>query len=290
MILIAGLSGGLIAAGVVMMIRFFRPPTPKRLNAAPRLPLSRRWRGLSRETRTSLIVGVVIGFVVAIVTSIPLMAVVIPAAFVGLPLLLGKPSTRDRDLILALESWSRALASTANTGAFTLHDVIGITRATVPSQLRGPVDRLYARMSSSWSTTNALRAFAGELDSAYADEVVVYLVQAAQFNAGGLYQALSSVADSLAEYGKLRIDLQVERDKPRRTLQFMTGLVAVVLAGIVLFAGVDQLSFYKTPAGTIVLAVIIASFVGLLMWARKLSRVVPESRIILTDTPIRQNA
>lgn len=290
MILLAGLSGGLIAAGVVMMIRYFRPPPPKRLNAAPRLPLSGRWRGLSRETRTSLIVGVVVGFVVAVVTSIPLMVVVIPAAFVGLPLLLGKPSTRDRDLILALESWSRALASTANTGAFTLHDVIGITRATVPSQLRGPVDRLYARMSSSWSTANALRAFAGELDSAHADEVVVYLVQAAQFNAGGLYQALSSVADSLAEYGKLRIDLQVERDKPRRTLQFMTGLVAVVLAGIVLFAGVDQLSFYKTPAGTIVLAVIIASFVGLLMWARKLSRVVPESRIILTDTPTRQNA
>ena len=292
MILLAGLAAGLFAAGVMMAIRYFRPPPAKSVNTKTRPRLSRRWQQLTRETRTGLIGGGLFGLLVAIVTGIPLMVVIIPAAFIGLPLLLGKPSTRDRDLILALETWARALAATADTGNFTLHDVIGLTRPTVPAQLRGPVDRLHARMTSTWTTTDALRAFAAELDSSYADEVVVYLLQAAQFNAGGLYVALTSVADSLTEYAKLRIELQVERNKPRRSLQMMTGIIAVVLIGIVLASafGIQQLAFYRTPAGTVVLTVIIASFVGLLAWARKLSRVVPEPRIILSDTPTEVNA
>ncbi len=71
----------------------------------------------------------ILGIVAAVISGFPVMVIVVPAAITIVPALLGKPSTYERDLILALENWARSLASTADTGAFTLREVIGITRA-----------------------------------------------------------------------------------------------------------------------------------------------------------------
>lgn len=290
MTVLAALAGVLITAGVIMAIAYFRPAPPKLARTPAKPSAAARWGALSRHTKRRLGVGAAIGLLVAIITAMPVMVIVVPAAMIGLPMLLGKQSTRERDLLLALETWARALASTAGTGNFTLREVIGITRGSVPDQLRQPVDRLYARMSSTWSSADALRRFAAEMNSAYVDEVVIYLIQAAEFNAGGLSRALTSVADSLSGYAKLRIDLQIERDKPRRVMRTMTGIVAFVLVAVVLFSGTSELAFYKTPAGAVILALILASFVALLAWAKVLTRVPPEPRIILADADTREAA
>lgn len=278
--ILAALVGAAIAGGLVMLALYFRPAPPKTGRKRKTRTLGQEWQRLSKTTRNRLVVGIIVGLAVAIVTNLPVMVIVIPAAWIGLPLLLGKPSTYERDLLLALEGWARALSSTAATGSFTLTDVIGITRGTVPTLLRAPVEKMHARIQSTWSTTDALHAFADELNSSYADEVVIYLVQAAEFNSSGLARALTGVADNLASQAKLRIDLQTERDKPRRTMATMTGIIAVVVAGIVLFSGTEQMAFYKTPAGTVLLTLILGSFVLLLIWAKSLTRVTGEPRIL----------
>lgn len=235
MALVAAFLGAVIAAGIILLIVAFRPAPPKRVAPRREAQLSTVWKQTTRRTKSLILIGIVLGLIAATISGIIVLVVVVPVAVVGLPLLLGR-QTQERDLLSALETWTRSLASTSETGSFTLREVVGVTRGSAPPLLRIAIDRMYNRMSGSWSNTAALRAFADELDNVAVDEVVIYLVQAAEFNAGGLAKALESLADNLATQVKQRLTIDNERDKPRRTLVTMTGIVAIVIVGIVLFS------------------------------------------------------
>jgi len=158
-----------------------------------------------------------------------------------------------------------------------------VTRASTPEILRIPVDRLHSRMNGSWSNADAIRAFADEMDSAWVDQVAIQLLEAAEFSPGGLSNALQSPADSLASEVKNRMEIYIEREKPRRTLVFMTGITAVTLGGIIFFSRTDQLSGYRTPVGSVILALIVGAFVGLLIWSKRITRTKAEPRILVND-------
>lgn len=289
MALLAALAGAIVVAGVLLLIRAFRPAPPKPASKKQAAStLLQRWRAVSRRTKNLIVVGIIAGVVASAISGIILLLVVVPAAVIGLPLLLGKQDTRERDLLSALEGWTRTLASTAATGEFTLREVVDVTRASTPPIIRVPVDRLAARMNGSWSSSAALRAFADELDNPWADEVTIYLIQAAEFSSGGLASALGGVADNLAVQTAMRFEIYNERDKPRRTMRTMTLIVGLVLVGIVLFSQTPQIGMYRTPLGQVILAIILAGFVGLLVWAKSLTRTRPEPRIIITDPEVRR--
>lgn len=289
MILISSLAGVLFVGGLIMLAMYFRPAPPKAISPT-KTTLKTRWQRVSKKTKNNLVIGVILGVIAAIVSGFPVMVIVVPAAMIILPTLLGKPSTYERDLLLALEAWSRSLAGTADTGRFTLREVIGITQGSVPVLLKAPVDRLYARMSTTWTTADALRAFADELDNTYADEVTIYLIQAAEFNAGGLSKALNSVADGLSGNAKRKIEVEVERNKPRETMITMTFIIGITLAALVLFAGSGQMDFYRTPLGGIALALILSMYVGLMVWAKNITRVAPEPRILQPQAAVETGA
>jgi tight adherence protein B len=283
MTFLAVLAGAAAVGGVLLLIVAIQPTPPQGYDRPSRLTLSRRWAQVGSRTKLLLVVGAVVGLVAAAVSGIIVLVVVIPLAGFGLPLLLRKADTRERDLLSALETWARSLASTAETGSFTLKEVIGTSRGSAPPIIRIAIDRMYSRMNGSWGNAAALRAFADEMDNAWADEVVIYLIQAAEFNAGGLTQALSSLADNLATQVKQRMVIYNERDKPRRTMATMTGIIAFVLAGIVLFSATPQLGAYSTPVGEVVLTIILSVFLLLLVWAKRQARTRPEPRIVITD-------
>lgn len=289
MALLAALAGAIVVAGILLLIRAFRPAPPKPASKKQAAPtLLQRWRAVSRRTKNLIVLAIIAGVVASAISGIILLLVVVPAAVIGLPLLLGKQDTRERDLLSALEGWTRTLASTAATGEFTLREVVDVTRASTPPIIRVPVDRLAARMNGSWSSSAALRAFADELDNPWADEVTIYLIQAAEFSSGGLASALGGVADNLAVQTAMRFEIYNERDKPRRTMRTMTLIVGLVLVGIVLFSQTPQIGMYRTPLGQVILAIILTGFVGLLVWAKSLTRTRPEPRIIITDPEVRR--
>ena len=286
MTIYAALSGAILMAGIVMMVfAVRRAPEQPRTRSGRSIP--QRWATVTRRTKTTILVGLILGVVAAAVSGIVILVVVVPAAVIGLPLLLGKPDTRERDLLSALESWTRSLSSAAETGSFTLREVITITRGSAPPILRVGVDRLNQRINGSWSNAAALRRFATEMNSAHVDEVVIYLIQAAEYNAGGLTKALDGVAEMLADEVKLQLDTAIEREKPRRSLITMTGIITVVLAGIILFSHTGQIGLYRTPLGEVILTIILAVFVLLLIWAKAQARRKPDARIILTADPSR---
>ena len=277
----AALTGAITMAGIVMLAFAFRP-APERPQRPTRRSLRQRWAAVTRRTKTNIVVGLILGLAAAAISGIVILVVVVPAAVIGLPLLLGKPDTRERDLLSALESWTRSLSSAAETGSFTLREVISITRGSAPPIIRVGVDRLAQRINGSWSNPDALRQFAAEMSSSHVDEVVIYLIQAAEYNAGGLTQALDSVADMLAEENKLQLDTAIEREKPRRSLITMTGIITVVLVGIILFSHTAQIGLYRTPLGEVILTIILAVFVLLLIWAKTQARTKTDPRILFT--------
>jgi tight adherence protein B len=285
MAIYAALTGAMVMAGIVTLVFAFRPAPerPQRRSIRPTLP--QRWAEVTRRTKTTIFLGVILGVVAAALSGIVILVVVVPAAVIGLPLLLGKPDTRERDMLSALESWARSLSSAAETGSFTLREVIAITRASAPPILRVAVDRLNQRMGGSWSNGDALRQFAADMNSAHVDEVVIYLIQAAEYNAGGLTKALDAVAEMLADEAKLQLDTAIEREKPRRSLITMTGIITVVLVGIIVFSHTTQIGLYRNPLGEVILTIILGVFVLLLVWAKAQSRIKQNARIILSAPP-----
>ena len=120
MALLAALAGAVLVAGVILLVRAFRPAPPKPVSKKQSTPTPlQRWRAVSRRTKNLILLGIVAGVFASAISGIILLVVVVPAAVVGLPLLLGKQDTRERDLLSALEAWTRSLASTAETGEFT---------------------------------------------------------------------------------------------------------------------------------------------------------------------------
>lgn len=282
------LIGATVAAGVVLLGVALNPNyrDPEMLRSRSLVARARRRLArISKSTRVRIIVAIVAGIVAAGLSGIIVTAAIVPLAIIGLPMLLAKQNTRERDLLTALEAWSRALSSATATPGLTLREVFGVTRESTPEILRVSVDRMYRRMSSSWSNADALRAFAAEFDDVWVDEVAIYLIQAAEQSAGGLADALEGIADNLAKQVKLRMEIYLEREKPRQVLLQMTGIAALALGGTVLLARTPQLSVYSTPVGQIILLLITASIAGLLLWAKATIRFVPEPRILSDEVP-----
>ena len=278
--ILAALGGGLFMAGIVIAIFYLRPAPPKQA-LAPKPTLAQRWRAVSAGTRQRLIMGLILGLILGFLTKFLILIVIVPAALVWLPMLLNNPPTKERDLIIALETWARSLAAGVEANKYTLKEVIGVTRGSAPEALQGPVDRLYARMMSSWTVKTSLRKFADELNSPAADEVLIALVQAAEFNSGGLATALKGIAQNLHVASKNMLEVDVERAKGRDTMRIMAGFIGLTVVYLVFFGGSGQLDFYRTPIGVIAMLIVLSGFVGLMIWAKSITRVRPEPRILI---------
>lgn len=275
-------AGTIVAAGILLGIRAFIPTPVKAPAARTKRRQFGRIANMTARTRTLLIVGIAAGLAAAAISGLLLLVVVVPLAILGLPLILGKQDTRERDMLSALEAWSRSLAAASATGRLTLRQVVSVTRTSSPELLRPAVDRMNQRMLTTWSTADALRAFAAELDSAWADEVAIYLIQAADSSSDGLADALTSIANNLSAQIRLRADVYKEREKPRRVMIQITWIVGGVLALVVLFARTPQLEAFSTPIGEVALAIVLAALAGLLLWARAIGRSRPEPRFLIT--------
>lgn len=286
---LAALAAAGLMGGIIMAVLYFRPG-PEKEARAPKPTLTQRWNAISEGTRQRLIIGAVLGLLLAFLTKFPVLVVVVPAALVWLPLLLSNPPTKERDLIVALENWARALAAGVGANKYTLKDVIGVTRGSAPGILQGPVDRLYARMMSTWTVKDSLRKFADELNSPAADEVLIALIQAAEFNGGGLETALKGIAENLHVASKNMLEVDVERAKARDTMRIMAVFIGFTVVYLVFFGGSGQLDFYRTPLGVIAMLIVLSGFVGLMIWAKAITRVRPEPRILIQTTSAGQES
>lgn len=271
--LLAGAAGALIVAGALVAAAGLVRAEPR-----PRSRQRRRVRRLPREHwRWAVAAGG--GLVSWAVSSWPVVGLIVAAAVVGLPYLLGSAKVAARAIarIEAIEEWTRRLADVLTTGV-GLEQALLTSASTCPPTLRREVDALCARLSARWPTEQALRAFADDLDDASGDFVVAALLLASRRRGPGLAGVLAAAAASVADEVAARRKVEAERAKPRSTARLVT-LITLAVAGA-LFLNGDYLTPYGDGLGQLVLLGIAAAFTGCLLWVRALTLTPPAPRFL----------
>ena len=277
MTLVPALAAGLIVAGVIGIIVGSRPA-----EVSVAAPTRRRQRvarlSMSTRTRNLLLIGIAAGIVVALATGWLLAIVVVPLAVAGLPVLLsGSDAALQIARLEAMEEWTRALSGVLTSGVGLEQALIATLRST-PEAIKPEVSRLVSRLRARWTTEDALRAFADELDDATGDLIAASLILGARRRGPGLATVLESLAESVASDVRARRQIEADRAKPRATARWVTIITIGVLV-VLAFTG-DYVAPYKTPVGQAILAVFLAAYVGVLVWMRRMSAGAPLPRFI----------
>jgi Flp pilus assembly protein TadB len=263
-VLVPALAGALIVSGLIALVVGLRPSPvverPSRL---------RRVRKLTKQTQMLLLGGFAAGVVAFLVTGWVLALVVVPVAFVGLPVLLSSSSAAQRIARLeAMEEWTRSLSGVLTVGVGLEQALVATLRST-PAAIAPEVTRLVARLRARWPTEEALRAFADELDDATGDLVAANLILGARRRGAGLASVLEGLAESVAADVRARRQVEADRDKPRATARWVT-LISVGVLVILAVSG-TYVRPYQSPLGQVVLVVLLSMYIATLVWMKRMA-------------------
>ena len=263
-VLIPALAGALIVGGALALVAGVRPSP-----VAPRPSRLRRLHPLSKETRVLLLLGAGAGVVALIVTGWALSLIVVPVAFVGLPVLLSSGSAAARiERLEAMEEWTRSLSGVLTVGVGLEQALVATLRST-PAAIAPEVTRLVARLRARWVTEDALRAFADELDDATGDLVAANLILGARRRGAGLASVLEGLAESVAADVRARRQVEADRAKPRSTARWVTLISVAVL--VVLAVSGSYVVPYRTPLGQVILVTLLSAYVATLIWLKRMA-------------------
>lgn len=281
--LLAGLAGAAASLGVWLTVaglgHHLMPPDtsprrrPRRRSSAgafrARHAVSIRWRAAA---------GLVAGAALWAVSGWVVAVLVLPAATVGLPLLLARP---DTDLSVrrleALEEWTRHLSGVLDVGV-GLEQAIMVNLRSTPAAIRPQVQTLVSRLTARWSTEAALRAFADDLDDATGDLVAASLVLGARRRGAGLTRVLQGLAETVADEVKMRRAVEADRAKPRTTARAVTFITLAVLGLLAL--NTTYIAPYGTPVGQVALVLLLGAYAGALVWMQVMTRERPTPRFL----------
>ncbi|WP_084634648.1 type II secretion system F family protein [Propionicicella superfundia] len=269
--------GALIAGGLCAFLAGLTGVVPRRGSKRRRSHRERRRRlGTAATGRVALAVaGGVLG---TALTGWPVVTILVPAVVLLLPGLLATPVNRDLLLLEALDRWVRLLVATLSTGV-SIPDAIRATRRQVPALLADPVAALVARLDDRWPIRQSLLATADDLASPDADAVLAALVLAAERGGTGAVETLQSLADSIGDRLRAGREIEAEQAKPRIVVRQVTVLTLVILGGAIIL-GRDFFAPYGTWYGQIILASLLAAYLGSLVWLRRLTAPRVRERIL----------
>jgi Flp pilus assembly protein TadB len=276
--------GALVVIGLIGMVYALIPAPPKPPRPGRTLtPFGRvgdRFTRLNPRTRILILGGAVTGLLVALLTGWVIAIVLVPAALVGIPLLLTPPpAAASIEKLEALEEWTRSLSGKLTAGQ-SLRSALIKSLQSVPA----PIDREVALMVSRlWnntaSTEDALRALAEDLNDSTGDVVASQLILAASGRGqAGLAKALDALAETVASDVRARRQIAADQAKPRTTARTVTVITLGVL-GMLALTG-DYIEPYGTPLGQVVLAVLLTAYVATLLWMRRMAIPTPLPRFL----------
>jgi tight adherence protein B len=258
---------------------------PSKAERGPKPPsmLARRlthYRTTIPRKRILLIAaGVLGGVVLWYMTGWLVALVAIPAAVIGLPILLSKPqSANSVERLEAIEAWTRSLSGLITAGV-GLEQALTVSLSNAPAEIKPQVANLVARLGARWSTKKALQAFADELNDPTADLVTAHLILAAQVRGAGLANALDDLAQIVFDEVKHRREIEADREKPRTTARSVTLITLLAIGGLALSG--TFLDAYRDVVGQLLLTLYVILYVVALVWMRRMSTGVATPRILV---------
>lgn len=273
---VAALAGALLAGGILAIVvgavgRDVDEFTPRRRTT--------RTLHLSRALRLRLLLAALAGLVVAALTGWVVAILVAPVLALVVPWLVAKPAGADRLAKLeAMEEWVRSLSGVLAAGQ-GIEATLLASRRTVPPAIEPQVTNLCRRLQARWSTADALRALADDLDDPVGDLIVSLLLLGSSQRGQGLAHMLHDLAVTVSEeitaYRSIEREMN-EAASTARTVSFVS-LAALVGMG---FLSSQYLAAYTSPAGQVVAVGLLAAYIGLLVALRTLAATPPPPRLL----------
>jgi len=262
------IAGALIAAGLALLVLGLQrhpapPPRPTRRVLPAWVVRMPRWQ------RAATLVALVVGISIGTATGWVILAVALPLAVVGLPLLLATSDAAPRIARMeAIAEWTRNLSGVLTAGQ-GMEQALQASLRSTPDAIRPQVAELVGRLHARWSTEAALRAFADDLDDATGDLVVAALILGSRKRGDGIARVLTGLAESVADDVRVRRQLEADRAKPRSSARTTT-LISVGALAVFSLSG-QFLAPYGSPLGQALLAVYLAAYVMCAIWLKKLA-------------------
>lgn len=281
----AALAAILVLTGVMVVVIgmiphevVVRPPGRMRKLGASLATSANDGSRKARRRKTMLLAGLVAGFIAALLSGWLVLIVIIPAAVIGIPILLAtNQNTTSVARLEAMEEWTRALAGVLTVGV-GLEQAITATMRSAPEAIRPEVTTLVARLRARWGTVPALRAFADDLDDATGDLIASSLILGATRRGAGLASVLEGLAATVAQDVQVRRKIEADRAKPRTTARIVT-IITLAMLGFISF-NANYIAPYGTAIGQIVLVILLSLYVVSLMWMRQITKSKPLPRIM----------
>lgn len=267
------LAGAAVAAGLLLVVTAVRPGRAE-VEQAVRVPID--FRPLIGRAAAAVLVAVV---------SLAATRWVLPALVcgaigwwvVGLIADRKKSGPGELERVEALATWTEQLRDVLMAGDQPI-GAIQATVSTCPEPVRPQVRALAARLGRQ-SEQVVLRQFADELDDPTADLIAAGLLVALT-KGGRAERVLSSLAQQARHQAERRKLLEAEREPARREVWWVIGLMTLQLLGGLLFARSSYLAPYRTFTGQVVLGVLLAAFLGLIIYVQRLSRFTRPARFL----------
>ena len=230
-----------------------------------------------------LIIGAVVGILLFANTGWVIILIAAPAAAVFLPRMLSQADVKDEiERLEGIQTWTRTVASLVATGSKSLSNALISSLANTPKSIEKEVTTLVTRLTAGWTLTRALRAFADDFDDPTADLLATRLILASKINVSSLTDALNDLAKAISEEVQARREIEAGREINRTTARIATiGNVALLFCATTIFAG--YFSYYRTPLGQIVLAILLAANGAALIWMKNMSAIKKPQRLFNTN-------
>lgn len=263
-----------LAVGITLVVAGMTspPPVPKKRTSQPLL---------SPTDRRNLLIGLAVGFLLALVGWVVALLIV-PVFALALPWLMRVDRGTTPETLEAVEEWTRSLSGVIGAGQGISSAIIA-TRTSCPQEIRPQVEKLVSRIHARRPLTDALYAFADDLDNQVGDFVATALIQAAQNEGAGLRDALNGIAVDVSEEVRARRDIEASRAGARTQARLITIVVVVVMALFVLATPLG--AQYRSPNGQAALLIITFLFLGALYWLKRVASVKPLARFLVTPSP-----
>ena len=275
MIALAGLAGGLVVAGFVLLVLELTGRA-----AGPGTPPRRRVR-VSRITRNRVLLGLSAGVVTLAATRWPVAMIAAVLAVLFLPAIVSTRAPMQRAAVLeGLEQWTRRLSDmlTASRG---LEDALEASARQAPAAIAPAVQALGRRLAARAPAEAALRAFAADIGDPAGDRIAAALIIATGRRGGSVRDVLTALARVLGRDVAARREIEADRAQHRTTVKWLT----LFVLGFTVFAILNRAysAPYGTLAGQVVMALVVALYGAGLGWLNHLGSVPAPGRFLDPD-------
>jgi tight adherence protein B len=214
-------------------------------------------------------VGAVAGLVVGLLTGWPVAGLAALAGGMLLPAISrGRRAQRAQmEKTEALPAWCEMLRDTLAGSAHGLETVVKVTAQVAPLPIRADA-RILASDLTRRSLDDALIDFADRVDDPVCDQVVMGLRLR---GSGDLTAVLSSIAVSARREVDLRRRVEAGRSGQRWTARVIIAITLLLAGGIALLHG-QYLAAYDSPAGQLMLLVVLGFFAAGLWLMERVTR------------------